>query len=110
VKEVHPRYHEVRVRAIEPIRAHTRGVWVGVIKIADVKEGVCLCHVHRHVVGPFEHLGTDANQEGFRKPAAKQHDAVTGVVHEKQGHTAPDRIDLVPISWGSKPNSALPPP
>jgi hypothetical protein len=35
-----------------------------------------------------EDLGTDICQEGFGKPAAQQHDAVAGVVHEEQGHSS----------------------
>jgi hypothetical protein len=64
------------------------------VKGANVEKGVRLGHVHWHVVCPFQDLRRAIGQEGFGEPAAKQLDAVAGVVHEEQryGSSTPNEL------------------
>ena len=46
----------------------------GDIVESDVEERVEGDHVSRHVVGPFEYLGSDVDEEGVGGPSAEDHD------------------------------------
>ena len=46
-------------------------------------------HVIAQVVGPFHDLGSDVHQEGIGGPAAQEHDAGRGVVHQEERHGCP---------------------
>ena len=43
------------------------------VSVQSVEERVEVDHVPRHVVGPFEDLGSNADQECIRGPASKDH-------------------------------------
>ncbi len=43
-------------------------------------------HVGAHVVGPFEDLRSDVDQERIGGPTTKNHDFVDGVIVEEEGH------------------------
>jgi hypothetical protein len=45
----------------------------GVVVEADVKEQVEGDHVARHVVGPFQDLGSDVDEEGIGGPPTEDH-------------------------------------
>ena len=53
----------------------------------SVEERVEMDHVARHVICPFEHLGSDVDKECIRRPTAEDHDFSGGVVHEEEGHS-----------------------
>ena len=48
--------------------------------------GVQLCHVFRHVVGPLHDLGSDANQEGIRRPSANDHNLGRWMIGQEECH------------------------
>jgi hypothetical protein len=52
-----------------------------------VEERVEMNHVPRHVVGPFEHLGSNVDQECIRGPTSEDHNFCWGVVHQKKQHS-----------------------
>ena len=53
---------------------------------ADVEERVEGDHVSRHVVGPFEDLWADVDEEGVGRPPSKDHDLGGRVVLQEEGH------------------------
>jgi hypothetical protein len=51
------------------------------------EEGVEVDHVARHVVGPFEDLRSDVNEDGIGGTSAKKdHDIGGGMVREEESH------------------------
>jgi hypothetical protein len=56
------------------------------VLVICVEERVEVDHVPRHVMGPFEDLGSNVDQECIRGPAAKDHYFCWRVVHEEEGH------------------------
>jgi hypothetical protein len=51
---------------------------VGALVVRGVQEGVVFDHVGAHVVGPFEDLWLDIDEEGVGRPTPKNHDLVDG--------------------------------
>jgi hypothetical protein len=43
------------------------------VAIGGIKERVEVDHIPRHVVGPFEDLRSDVDQEGIRGPTSEDH-------------------------------------
>ena len=52
----------------------------------SIKEQVKVDHVARHVIGPFENLWSDVDQECSRGPTSKDPIFCRGVVHEEERH------------------------
>ncbi len=73
------------------------------ISMWSVEERVEVDHVARHVIGPFEDLGSDVDQECIRGPTAKDHDFSRGVVHEEERHCGSRPKGLVPDLVRVKP-------
>ena len=66
------------------------------VSMWSVEERVKVDHVARHVIGPFEDLGSDVDQECIRGPAAEDHNFCRGVVHEEERHCGSRPKGLVP--------------
>jgi hypothetical protein len=68
----------------------------------SIEEQVNVDHVAWHVIGPFECLGLNADQECIRRPAAKDHCFCRRVLHEEQGHGSAGPKGLVANLMGVK--------
>jgi hypothetical protein len=58
-------------------------IWCDEISMWSVEERVKVDHVARHVIGPLEDLWSNVDQEGIRRPTAKDHNFCRGMVHEE---------------------------
>jgi hypothetical protein len=75
------------------------------VSMWSVEERVEVDHVARHVIGPFEDLGSDVDQECIRGPTSKDHNFCRGVVHEEERHCGSRPKGLVPNLFRVKPKS-----
>ena len=58
----------------------------GRFEFGSVEERIKGCHLLAHVVGPFEYLWSDVDEEGIGGPPPEDHDAGGGDIVEEQGH------------------------
>ena len=78
-------------------------IWCDEGSVRSIEERVKVDHVTRHVIGPFENLWTDVDQECIRGPPSEDHDFCRGVVHEEERHRSSRPKGLVPNFQGVKP-------
>jgi len=64
--------------------------------VRSIEERVEVDHVARHVIGPFENLWSNVDQECIRGPTSEDHYFCRGVVHEEERHCGSRPKGLVP--------------
>jgi hypothetical protein len=71
------------IEGLEKRLTETRIVGGDGIDMRGVEKGVVPYHVRGHVIGPFEYLGSNVDQECIRGPPSKDHDLGNRMVHEE---------------------------
>lgn len=104
---LHSRKREGAFRIEKGLAASGVGGW-GSLRVCQICEGVELDHVGRHVVGPFENLWSDVDQEGIRGPPSQDHYLVDRVIHEEKPHGCSgsegfcsDFVSSIAEGWGA---------
>jgi hypothetical protein len=73
------------------------------VSVRSIEKRVKMDHVARHIVGPFEHLWADVDQECIRGPTSKDHNFCRGMVDEEKRHRGAPPNGLVPDLVGVEP-------